>query len=113
MVTARKPHGAGNWNPFIETSDRIHTLTGQIRKVKCVAGKITGFQIESVTGTVEIALPDPTRVLIEGGKAEFVCDAEDGRKVAIQYAESETPAASTGILRGMQFQPSDGTLIDR
>ena len=45
MVTSRKPHGATGWNPFIEFGDQIRTVTGQIRKVECTAGAITGFEI--------------------------------------------------------------------
>jgi tetratricopeptide (TPR) repeat protein len=104
MVTARKPHGSDNWNPFIEPEDRIRRLEGQIRKVECSSGKITGFRVESASAAVEVTVPDPTHVLIRGGSPEFVCGAEDGRKVAIEYAAFEKRAAADGVLRGMQFQ---------
>jgi tetratricopeptide (TPR) repeat protein len=104
MVTARKPHGADDWNPFIEPGDRMVHVEGQIRKVECSAGRITGFTIESAAGAVEVALPDPAHVLIGGGRAEFVCDAEDGRKVAIEYAAFEKHTTADGVLRGMQFR---------
>lgn len=104
MVTARKPHGANNWNPFIEPGDSIRSVEGQIRKVECVSGKITGFRVETASAAVEVALPDPARVLISGGDAQFVCGAEDGRKVVIQYAAFEKHAATDGVLRGMQFE---------
>ena len=104
MVTARKPHGAGDWNPFIEPGDHIVSLTGQIRKVECTAGNISGFRIRSTSATVEVTLPDPAHVMIGGGTAEFVCGTEDGRRVAIQYALSEKHQAADGVLRAMQFQ---------
>ena len=104
IVTARKPHGSEDWNPFIQPGDDIRSLTGTIRKVECSAGKITGFRIGSASAMVEVALPDPTQVMIAGGSAAFVCDAEDGRRVAIQYAASEKLTPADGILRGMQFQ---------
>jgi hypothetical protein len=104
VVTARKPHGSENWNPFIEPGDRIRSLAGRIRNVQCSAGRITGFRIESASQTVEVALPDPSHVLIGGGTAEFVCDGEDGRSVVIEYAASQKPGAPDGILRGMRFQ---------
>jgi tetratricopeptide (TPR) repeat protein len=104
MITTRKPHGSNDWNPFIEPGDEIRYLEGQIRKVECVAGKITGFRVESAVTAVEVALPDPARVLIRGGTPEFTCGAEDGREVAIQYAVSENHGAADGVLRGMQFK---------
>ncbi|MBV8817734.1 MAG: hypothetical protein JO022_05200 [Acidobacteriaceae bacterium] len=104
MVTARKPHGSDDWNPFIEPADQIRRLDGQIRKVECESGRITGFRIEGASKGVEVALPDPSHVLIQGGTPEFVCDAEDGRKVAIEYAASREHAAADGVLRGMRFR---------
>jgi hypothetical protein len=104
MVTARKPHGSGDWNPFIEPGDHIVSVEGQIRKVECRAGKITGFRVATGSTAVEIALPDPSRVLIRGGTPEFVCGAVDERKVSIQYAAIEKHAAIDGVLRGMQFR---------
>ncbi len=103
VVTARKPHGSNDWNPFIEPSDRIRSLTGRIRAVECVAGQITGFRIEGTSAAVRVALPDPSHVLISGGTAEFVCGSEDGRTVVIQYAASDKPGRD-GVLRGLQFQ---------
>lgn len=104
MITTRKPHGSTDWNPFVEPGDRIHHLEGQIQKVECVAGKITGFRVGNNGEAVEVTLADPSRVLISGGSAQFVCGAEDGRKVAIEYAASQGPAATDGVLRGMQFR---------
>jgi hypothetical protein len=104
MVTTRKPHGATGWNAFIELGDQIRTVTGQIRKVECTAGSITGFEIGDTSATVRVSLPDPSRVLIEGGKPEFYCGAEDGRKVTIQYAAQLARDGANGVLRGMHFE---------
>ncbi len=104
MVTTRKPHGATGWNAFIELGDQIRTVTGRIRNVECSAGAISGFEIGDRTATVRVSLPDPSRVLIEGGKPEFYCGAEDGRKVTIQYAAKPAQDGSDGILRGMHFE---------
>ncbi len=105
VVTSRKPHGATNWNPFIELGDQIRTLTGRIRKVECNAGAITGFEIGDTSPTVRVSLPDPSHALIEGGKPEFYCGAEDGRKVRIEYAAKPAQDGTWGILRGMHFEP--------
>jgi hypothetical protein len=43
-------------------------------------------------------------VLIEGGKPEFYCEAEDGREVTIQYAAKPGQDGIQGILRGMHFE---------
>jgi tetratricopeptide (TPR) repeat protein len=104
MVTSRKPHGAAGWNPFIEFGEQIRTVTGQIRKVECAAGAITGFEISDTSGTVRVSLPDPSHVLIEGGNPEFYCGAEDGRKVTIHYAAKPAQDGARGILRGMHFE---------
>jgi tetratricopeptide (TPR) repeat protein len=105
VVTARKRHGSSDWNPFVEPNDDIRMVTGKIRRVECKGKQVSGFQIETSSSTIAIALTDPTRVLMSGGVAEFVCDAEDGRKVAIQYAASNKVTSTAGVLRGMQFQP--------
>ena len=104
MVTTRKPHGSTGWNPFIELGDQIRTVTGRIRMVECTAGAITGFEIGDILGTVRVSLPDPSHVLIEGGKPEFYCGAEDGREVTIQYAAKRAQDGTNGILRGMRFE---------
>jgi len=104
MVTTRKPHGATGWNPFIELGDQIRTVTGRIRTVECTAGAITGFEIDDTSAKVRVSLPDPSHVLIEGGKPEFYCGAEDGREVTIQYAAKQAQDGTKGILRGMHFE---------
>jgi tetratricopeptide (TPR) repeat protein len=104
MVTARKPHGSNDWNPFVEPSDNVVSLEGQIRRVECSAGTVTGFRVENRSTAVKVLLPDPTHVLIRGGTPEFVCGAEDGRKVEIEYAAFAKHEQADGILRGMQFR---------
>ncbi len=105
MVTRRKPHGATGWNPFIELGDQIRTVTGRIRKVECNAGAITGLEIGDTSPGVRVSLPDPSHVLIEGGKPEFYCGAGDGRKATIEYAATPDGEGRAGILRGMHFKP--------
>jgi tetratricopeptide (TPR) repeat protein len=104
MFTARKPHGATGWNPFIEPGDQIRTVTGRIRTVECIAGAITGFEISNTLATVRVSLPDPSHVLIEGDKPEFYCGAEDGREVTVQYAAKSAQDGTNGLLRGMHLE---------
>ncbi len=108
VVTSRKPHGTTGWNPFIEFGEQIRTVTGQIRKVECSGGAITGFEIGDNSGGVRVSLPDPSHVLIDGGKPEFYCGEKDGRSVRIQYAAKPDGDGRQGILRGMYFE-SAGT----
>ena len=104
LVTSRKRHGATDWNPFIEVGDEIRTATGAIRKVECAGRSITGFEIDSSSATVHVSLPDPSHVLIEGGKPEFYCGAEDGRKVTVEYAAKSSKDGIDGVLRRMHFE---------
>jgi tetratricopeptide (TPR) repeat protein len=104
LVTARKPHGSSDWNPFVEPGDQIVRVQGKLGRVECSSGKITGFTVQAEVRLIEVSLPDPQHVLIQGGSPEFVCGAEDGRKVAIEYARSAGRDSGQGILRGMQFQ---------
>ena len=104
MMTARKPHGSDDWNPFVEPGDRMRSLQGQIRKVECNAGKITGFRVEGQSGSVEVAVTDPGHILIRGGNPEFVCGDGDGRQVVIDYAALDNRPGEDGVLRGMRFR---------
>jgi hypothetical protein len=103
MVTTRKPHGATDWNPFIELDDQIRTVKGRIHKVECTAGAVTGFEISGSSSTVRVSLPDPSHVQIEGGKPEFYCGEEDRREVTVQYAAKPAADGTEGVLRGMHF----------
>ena len=93
-----------DWNPFIEPADHIISVEGQIQKVECQAGKISGFRVATGSVVLEIALADPSHVLIRGGTPEFVCEARDERKVTIQYAAFEKHSAADGLLRGIEFR---------
>lgn len=104
VVTARKPHGSDDWNPFVEAGDQMRHFEGQIRKVQCTEDKITGFQVASATQAVNVSVPDPTHVLILGGTPEFICGQDDGRAVAIDFAAVSGQGPSAGLLRGMRFQ---------
>lgn len=104
MVTSRKPHGATDWNPFIELGDKIRTVTGRLGKVECAAGAVKAFRVDGPGAVVRVSLPDPTHVLIEGGKADFYCDTDDGRPVTIQYAANAAQDGTDGVLRGMRFE---------
>jgi tetratricopeptide (TPR) repeat protein len=104
MITARKPHGSDDWNPFIEPGDHIVSVEGQIRNVECSSGRLTGFRVATSSNVIEVAVPEPSHVLIRGGTPEFTCGAEDQRKVQIQYATLQHRTPTDGILRGLQFR---------
>ena len=46
--------------------------------------------------------------MIEGGKPEFYCEAEDSRKVTVEYAARPDGNGTDGILRGMRLASEVG-----
>ena len=102
LATTRIPHGATEFNPFVEAGDQIQVETGTLREVQCSGGRLTGFAVESKTRMLTLSVPDPTHVLMRNSPSEFNCGPQAGRKVKVEYA---TGAKShTGLLRGMEFQ---------
>jgi hypothetical protein len=102
LVTTRVPHGTTDFNPFIESGDRIQTATGTLREVQCSGGRLTGFLVESKTGLLTLSVPDPTHVLMRNAPSEFTCGPQVPKSVKVEYATADKPSA--GILRGMAFQ---------
>ncbi len=102
LVTTRIPHGARDWNPFIEAGDRLKTTEGKLLEVQCSEGRLTGFVVEGNIGKIALAVPDPTHVLIRNGPSEFSCGPQPDRSVKVDYAAST--ALDAGLLRGMEFR---------
>jgi tetratricopeptide (TPR) repeat protein len=104
MTTARKPHGNRDWNPFVQPGDHMLSAQGRIARVQCSEGKVNGFVISDKTATVRVALINPSQVLIDGGSAEFICGAEDGRAVTIEYSTTKADHSADGVLRALHFR---------
>ena len=102
LVTSRIPHGATGINPFIEATDHIRVVTGQLREVQCSEGRLTGFLVQSSLGTLTLSVPDSTHVLIRNGPSEFQCGPHSiALQVKVEYAS--TTKTGEGLLRGMEF----------
>ena len=106
MVTTRVEHGATDFNPFIEPSDRMHRSKGQLTEVLCDAGQLTGFRVVTTDGPLVLNVPDPFHVQIKGGPNEFLCGEASPRDVQVDYALVERTGES--ILRGMTFEDEPG-----
>jgi tetratricopeptide (TPR) repeat protein len=105
MVTTRIPHGATNWNPFIEPSDAIQHSNGKLSQVLCTNDKLTGFLLQTASGTVTLEVADPARVLMRNSPNEFYCGAVRAKTVEADYAVITLAGQTRNILRGMTFQP--------
>jgi tetratricopeptide (TPR) repeat protein len=102
LVMTRIPHGSRNWNPFIEQRDDIRRVEGQLRTIECGNNKITAMGVDTAHGSLRLAVPDPSRVLMRNAPAEFLCGQQSAQAVQIEYAISKEGA--DGILRGMEFR---------
>jgi tetratricopeptide (TPR) repeat protein len=106
MVTTRVQHGTTDWNPFIESSDRIQHTAGVLTEVLCSAGKLDGFVIRGANGPVTVGVPDPLHVLIRNGPKDFYCGRVAGWNVKADYAMTDGSGRTRNILRGMTFDSS-------
>ncbi len=104
LETTRMPHGSREWNPFIEPGDTIRRARGVLREVECGGGKVTGVGVDTSSGRLRLGIPDPLHVLLRNGPGEFLCGAQDGRPVQVEYAVTAQSAAGDGVLRGLDFQ---------
>jgi len=102
MVTTRVPNDAADWNPFVEPGDDIHRVSGTLQQVDCAA---IGIQItvKTASGGLRLAIPDPGRVRILRGPADFTCGAQTPAHVTVDYAAKKSEQAD-GVVRGIEFQ---------
>lgn len=104
LVTTRVPHNTSDWNPFIEPTDRILRVAAKLRQFNCSSGRATGISVDTTTGPLTLAIPDPSRVLMRNAPPEFMCGQQPANAVMVEYAASEAHSGSTdGVLRGMEF----------
>lgn len=103
LTTTRVVRGARNWNPFIEPQDQLRQATGQLRTVECGGNKIVGITIDTTGGLLQLLIPDPQHVLIQGA-SEFTCGPQPARAVTVEYAAFDKKAQAAGILRGMEIR---------
>jgi Flp pilus assembly protein TadD len=103
LAEIRVPHGTADWNPFIEPTDRIKKTGGQLREVFCASGKLTGLLLDTSKGRLTLAIPDPQRVFMHSGPAEFTCGSQPPKHIEVEYAAAYADAKSEGIIRGITF----------
>jgi tetratricopeptide (TPR) repeat protein len=104
MVTTRVQHGAMDWNPFVEPSDRMQKAAGKLTDVLCKSGKLTGFQVRTSQGPVMVEVLDPLHVLVSNGPSEFLCGRVPEKSVEADYAVIQEAGKTRNVLRGMTFQ---------
>jgi tetratricopeptide (TPR) repeat protein len=103
IVTTRVPHGATDWNPFIEPSDRMQQANGRLAEVLCTAGKLTGFLLRTPEGQVTVEVRDPWHVLMRNSPAEFYCGRTQEAAVEADFAVMAESGKTKNVLRGMTF----------
>jgi hypothetical protein len=97
--TVRVPVNAPARNPFIEADDDARSLAATLDRVDC-AGHAISLIVTSATGTLRLAVPDPSRVQIrnaDGVKFEFTCGPQQSRQVLVEYT-------AQNILRGLELR---------
>jgi hypothetical protein len=96
------PHDAPDFNPFIEPADLIRRVEGKLREISC--SETAKIVVQTETGALTIAIPDPLRVAMRNAPPEFICGLQPLTAVTVVYAVSDKPEAQTaGVLRGIEF----------
>ncbi len=103
LITTRVPHNTSGWNPFIEPTDRILRVAAKLREFNCSGGRATGIAVDTDHGSLTLAIPDPSRILMRNAPSEFTCGPQPANAVTVEYAVSETQDGIAGVLRGMAF----------
>jgi Flp pilus assembly protein TadD len=103
LIETRVPHGTSDWNPFVEPTDLIQQAQGQLDEIICAGGKLTGLVLDTANGRIGLQVPDPRRVLIRNGPAEFTCGPQPPTSVEVQYAAVYADR-KTGVVRGIAFR---------
>jgi tetratricopeptide (TPR) repeat protein len=103
LATARTPHGATDWNPFIEPGDRIRRVRGRLTSVEC-GGEGLSLAVETDAGPQRLAIPDPSHVQMRNAPSEFICGPQSAEPVTVVYAAVEGRPGVDGIVRGVEFQ---------
>lgn len=98
-VTTRIPRDGPKANPFVEVDDRLVKLETTLTEVRCE--EITRLVVAPSGDPLVLAIPDPTRVLMQNAPPEFTCGPQDHVPVIVEYAAREPE----GIVRSLSFSP--------
>jgi tetratricopeptide (TPR) repeat protein len=105
MVMTRIPHGATDWNPFVEPGDRMESVEGQLKTIGCSGSRVTQIAVQAGKAILRLAVPDATRVLMRDAPPQFICGEQTPRTVVVHYASADKPGSQdNGILREMDFR---------
>jgi tetratricopeptide (TPR) repeat protein len=104
MVATRIPHGLADWNPFVEAGDHVRRVSGTLREIDC-AGAVTRFLLETQSGPLALAIPDPSKMQVRNRPGEFTCGVQDpAAHVSVVYAAKPVAGVKAdGVLRGVEF----------
>jgi tetratricopeptide (TPR) repeat protein len=97
--SVRVPVNAPAPNPFIEVDDDARSVAATLDRVDC-AGDAISLIVTSTDGTLELAVPDPSRVQIRNAgavKFELTCGPQQSRPVLVEYT-------AQNILRGLELR---------
>jgi tetratricopeptide (TPR) repeat protein len=103
MVTTRIPHNTTNWNPFIEPGDDIRRAEGTLREIEC-GEKGMRILVDTASGPLKLAIPDPSHVQMRNAPAEFTCGPQPGSAVTAEYAVTKAQENGDGVVRGLEFR---------
>jgi tetratricopeptide (TPR) repeat protein len=105
-VATRIPRGtSAEWNPFIDPSDDVRRVSGNLREIDC-GGAVTRFVLEAASGTLALALPDLKKLQARNAPAEFTCGPQTPAAAVIAVYAAGKPAGveADGVLRGIEFR---------
>ena len=103
VATTRISRKKTDWNPFVEPEDRVRKLMGTLQEVECTSSAIR-LVLTTNEGVLRLAIPDPTRVQIQGGPTQFECGRQNEIRVMVEYALPAKPLdGSLPLLRGLTF----------
>jgi tetratricopeptide (TPR) repeat protein len=105
LVTTRVSHYRPHPNPFIEPGDDIQQVNATLREFDC-SSKPLRVKLDTPTGPLSLAVPDPSHVQITNGRGEFTCGPQETRTpVTVEYATDAAKSApgDNGVLRGIEF----------
>ena len=104
LTTTRVPHNSPDRNPFVETGDQMRRVQAALKRIECRGG-VLNLSVDTASGPLNLAIPDPAHVQIDNGPSEFTCGAQPGTAVTIDYAVSRVNSTQAdGIVRGMSFK---------
>ena len=102
LSTTRVPNDAAHWNAFIEPGDDLQRAEGTLAEIECGDAGLR-LLVDTASGRIAIAIPDPARVELRNAPADFVCGPQTPRPVVVEYAADRRKGTTAGVARGIEF----------